>query len=247
MGALIVTLLAATALAGEAEDARARELYENGAILYEEGRYEDAVVAFEEAYRLSARPALLFNIANALERAGRWGEALDVLSRYRAYASAEERATLDRRITNLERRIAEAKAVAPPPPPAEPEPEAPVAPVVVSTPPPSAEPNAWLRPLPLAVGGVGVVALGAAGALGAASVDAHTRAASGCAEDGGGILRCDGAAAGALADEAGTALAADVLWVVGAVGVGTGVGLLLFGEGGVVAAGPGYVMVEARF
>ncbi len=84
---------------------RARELYQNGVILYDEGRYEDAILAWEEAYRLSPRPLLLFNMANALERLAQWQEALDTLSRYRAFARTDEREALDRRIRNLERRL----------------------------------------------------------------------------------------------------------------------------------------------
>ena len=71
----LLTLLAAVAPEALAQDAtteaRAKELYENGAALYEEGRYEEAILAWEEAYRLSSRPVLLFNIANAYERLGR--------------------------------------------------------------------------------------------------------------------------------------------------------------------------------
>ncbi len=89
----------------ENPDARARELYENGVILYKEGRYEDAIAAWREAWRLSRRPALLYNIANAQERLGQWKEALETLNRYRAFARASEREALDRRIRNLERRL----------------------------------------------------------------------------------------------------------------------------------------------
>jgi len=86
---------------------RAKELYDNGAQLYEEGRYEDAIAAWQEAYRLSEKPLLLFNIANALERIGRYTEALESLNRYRAFARPDERDTLERRIANLEKRVAE--------------------------------------------------------------------------------------------------------------------------------------------
>lgn len=241
MGALtLLFLLITAATAGEADDARARELYENGAILYEEGRYEDAVVAFEEAYRLSGRPALLFNIANALERAGRWSDALDVLSRYRAYAAADERPTLDRRITNLERRIAEQKAATP-----ETAPTPTPGPTVSPTPTP-APTSPWLRPLPLAVGGGGVLALGAAGVLGLVSLSAHDEAAAGCAPDGAGVLRCSSAAAESLATEDSTALAADLLLGLGLAGIGAGVTLAIVGDTGLVA-GPGFVVVEGRF
>jgi tetratricopeptide (TPR) repeat protein len=94
----------------DSDDERARVLYQNGAILYEEGRYEDAIRAWEEAHRLSKRPLFLFNIANALERIGRWQEALEYLNRYRAFAPAEERTVLERRMRNIERRLDESRA-----------------------------------------------------------------------------------------------------------------------------------------
>lgn len=106
--ALMLLLVGQTVHADEnADDLRARQLYDNGAILYDEGRYEDAIVAWQEAWNLSERPLLLYNIANAQERLGLWREALETLNRYRAFARPEERERLDRRINNLERRLAE--------------------------------------------------------------------------------------------------------------------------------------------
>lgn len=127
LGAMFwASLAAAPALA--ADDARAKELYQNGVVLFEEGRYEDAVTAWKAAYELSGRPALLFNLASAYERLGQWKQAWDVLNQYRAFARAEEREKLDRRIRNLRERIdaqqpeASPQAAAPPatePPPPE--------------------------------------------------------------------------------------------------------------------------------
>lgn len=94
----------------EADDARARELYVIGDEFYANGRYEAAEEAFAEAYRLSGRPLLLFNLANAQERSGRWPEAAQNLRRYREQAPESEHAELDARLVALERRI-EARAV----------------------------------------------------------------------------------------------------------------------------------------
>lgn len=91
--------------ASEDADSRARHLYRNGELLYAEGRYADAIAAWESAYRLSDRPLLLYNIANAQERLGRWEDALNSLNRYRAFAPEDERATLSRRIANIERNL----------------------------------------------------------------------------------------------------------------------------------------------
>ena len=106
---LLVCVATPIGAARAADDTRARELYENGALLYEEGDYENAVVAWKEAYNLSERPLLLFNIANALERIGEWQEAHDYLNRYRAWAPAEERDTLDRRMKAIERRLEQSR------------------------------------------------------------------------------------------------------------------------------------------
>ncbi len=238
---LVLIAFLSFAQAQEGNDERARELYENGAILYDEGRYEDAVIAFEEAYRLSGRPALLFNIANALERCGRWGEALDVLSRYRAYAAAEERETLDRRITNLERRIAEAKDD-----PA-PVPVAPVAPKPVVAAAPAESSPTLLRPLPLAVAGVGVLSLGVGAALGGAALAAHEEADAACTLTNSGSAVCQARAADPLASEAGNAMGADILFIVGAVGLGAGTALAVWGPGGPLSVGPGVLVLHGEF
>lgn len=94
-------------------DTRARELFENGARLYDEGLYEDAIAAWQAAHDLSKKPLLLFNIANALERIGKYQQALDHLNQYRALAPSSERETLERRMRNIERRIEEEKANGP--------------------------------------------------------------------------------------------------------------------------------------
>lgn len=94
----------------EADDARARELYVIGDEFYANGRYEAAEEAFAEAYRLSGRPLLLFNLANAQERSGRWPEAAQNLRRYREHAPSEEHAELDARLIALQRRIEERAA-----------------------------------------------------------------------------------------------------------------------------------------
>lgn len=98
--------------ADDTDQSRARELYQNGQDLYEEGSYGPAIAAFQEAYRLSGRKAMLFNIGNAQERMGSLDDALASFNEYRAFAPAEERESLSRRVSALERRIAERDAQA---------------------------------------------------------------------------------------------------------------------------------------
>lgn len=132
---LIGTLAAVQPAYAQDDSARAEELYKNGASLYDEGLYEQAIVAFEASYALSKEPLLFFNIANAYERLGQPKDALEALNKYRPFATADERVTLERRLRALEARIAKqeardaATAELPPPPPdpapsvpAEPEP-----------------------------------------------------------------------------------------------------------------------------
>ena len=50
------------------DDEKARLLFKEGDGHYAAGRYEKAIELFEQAYELSKRPDLLFNLANAYER-----------------------------------------------------------------------------------------------------------------------------------------------------------------------------------
>lgn len=163
---VVASFASGTAFAADADQAKAQTLFANGERLYEEGRYEQAIAAFEEAYALSHEPALLYNEANAYERLGNLDKALEVLGKYRLYAPAEEQDVLLARCQTLERRIAAqetaiAAATAPigglSPASALPQPQP-------SLPPPVAEPvRRSPAPWVVAVGG-GVVAA-ASGAL----------------------------------------------------------------------------------
>lgn len=205
----LLALVLGVALAAEpdpAAEARARELYDNGVILYDEGRYEDAIAAWEEAFRLSGRPLLLYNMANAAERLGDWDRAMELLSRYRAFAPAEERETLDRRIRNIERRLDEARAAVTSAPP----------PTVTTPPPPEPEPERRGRVLPWVLGGVGVAGVGAGGALGVSALGARADAAAACVEVGGSTW-CDERARAPLQADRSRSLLADVGFGVGGV------------------------------
>jgi tetratricopeptide (TPR) repeat protein len=113
---LLASLLTFAAVPGLAQrasatDERARELYLLGDDLYSQGRYEEALAAFEEAYRLSERPLLLFNIANAQERSGQWQGAIESLERYLPHADEAERSRIESRIESLRRRVERLEAM----------------------------------------------------------------------------------------------------------------------------------------
>lgn len=104
-GLMMLSLLFATALHAEepdSNDERARMLYGNGRMLFDEQRYEDALLAWQEAYRLSDRPLLLYNIALAHEKLGNYGEAIELLYTYRVYATPDEQAGLIEKIDELQ-------------------------------------------------------------------------------------------------------------------------------------------------
>jgi hypothetical protein len=142
----------------DAPDEQAKVLYQNGQQLYEEGLYEEAILAFEEAWTLSKRPALLYNIANAQERLGKLQDAVDTLNKYRVYAALDERETIERRLRALERRLSEERAVVVPPPAPTPTPVV-VAPVPLPEPVPA--PSSRRGPgAPLIGTGVGAALVG---------------------------------------------------------------------------------------
>ena len=97
------------------DDRRARELFVLGDRLYEEGRYEASVTAFTEAYRLSGRPLLLFNLANAEERLGRLDDAAEHLRAYLPHAPEDEREAVEMRARRIEERAAAARENGTPP------------------------------------------------------------------------------------------------------------------------------------
>ncbi len=100
------------------DQARAKELFDNGARLYEEGNYDAAIVAFKEVLSITGSPVIHYNLSNCYERKGELVAARDHLNLYRAVAPAEEQETLDRRLRSLEARLAATPAPSPAPAPA---------------------------------------------------------------------------------------------------------------------------------
>ena len=90
----------------EAQMNEARGLYDAGAVAFSDGRFEDALSRWQEAYALSDLSAFLYNIGTAYDRLGRSAEALE---HYRAYVAALPEAEnlnyVMRRMTVLETQI----------------------------------------------------------------------------------------------------------------------------------------------
>ena len=102
---ILIASMATPALAdpkGDDAEQRAQKLYEVGDDHYAAGRYEEAVVHFQQAYELSPQPALLFNMANAYERMGEYEKAAEHLRRYLESPKAQDVASVRERIRRLE-------------------------------------------------------------------------------------------------------------------------------------------------
>lgn len=222
----------------KAADARARELFQRGDEAYAEGRYEDAHTAFAEAYELSGRPQLLFNVANALERLGRHAEALEALEEYLESGKAtRDRDVVEKRIANLQRRVDEQQR-------AEEEArreaerrererqEAAAEAAASEGARAEAEPAAEKRPtrvLPFVMLGTGAAALVTSAVFGGLTLAARSEAEPGCRSGSGGRL-CSAEASAALGRDEAFGLVTDIALASGVILSGVGLYLLLSGD-----------------
>jgi hypothetical protein len=58
-------LLAASSAAAQGNLEQAKALFDGGAAMYDKAHYDEAILAFEAAYRIAPRPGILFSIAQA--------------------------------------------------------------------------------------------------------------------------------------------------------------------------------------
>ncbi len=102
--ALVLLLsIARPTLADESRDSEARRLYDLGKTAFEKHDWDTAYTQFRNAYMISQRPALLFNMASALKEGGRPGEAAETLRSYlRVVPSTPDRQPIEERIVALE-------------------------------------------------------------------------------------------------------------------------------------------------
>src|SRR5262245_50171249 len=105
-------------VSGADADREARTLFEQGRVAYEEGRYRDAWDYFRQAYLLSKRPALLYNVGQAADRLRKDREALEAFRMYLAQVpQAENRREVENRVRALEQQVGEAPGMQTAPPP----------------------------------------------------------------------------------------------------------------------------------
>lgn len=256
VGSIAVVPRTASAQPKPDKDAAAKELFTKGDAAYAEGRYEEALSAFQEAYTLSNRAQLLFNISNALERLGRYSEAVEALDKYLASGKAKDRDVVQKRLANLRKRVEDQKReekAKEEEEKARREKEAEekrraelrspeLTPVPVGPPPERPGPPAF--PIVLLV--TGGAALVAGGVFGIMTLSAHGEAKEGCNEGAAGNL-CSEKARSALDREKTFSLVTDISLVSGIVIGGIGLYLLLSGSSDRVKASDlGSVRVVGR-
>ena len=101
-------------------DEAARLTFESAREAFVAGDYETALARFRQAYQLSARPGLLYNIAQTLDRLRRDQETIDALREYLdAMPGAPNRAEVEARIRVLEDALARRQPDEEPDPPDE--------------------------------------------------------------------------------------------------------------------------------
>ena len=125
---------------------RAEQLYQQGLRSYDLAEYPQAIAAWKQAYSLSKKPLLLFNIGQALRLSSDCTQALTFYDSYvREATEIQNEDELDSAVTECKAKLATHPPSSPPQPAAQP-----------------AETRAtWLRPVGLAVGAAGIAAVGA--------------------------------------------------------------------------------------
>ena len=252
------------ARAQSSDDDQAHAHFQVAASYYEQANYDSALREFLEAYRLSQRSQLFYNLSLCYQQLGDLQNATDYLSRYlHDITEIPNRASLETRLENLRTRLA-AQHAGTTPPPETPEPTATTTSVATTTtttvtpPPPSTPP-----PPPASSGGGDSLNIGAivgfsvagVGLIGgaifsglAASEDSRvsglTCAATRTCTDGDvSTMRTD-------------ALLADVMWAVSLAGASVGLVFLLVNPGGHASSesahanlrfAPGALLLEGAF
>jgi tetratricopeptide (TPR) repeat protein len=87
----------------QAADEEARKHFQIGKLLLDSGRFQEATVEFEQAYELSGRPQLLYNLYIAYRDAGNVDKAIESLRGYLdRVPDAPDRINLTARLASLE-------------------------------------------------------------------------------------------------------------------------------------------------
>src|SRR5262245_39990871 len=105
--ALLVVALAPCARAATPDEEIARAHFATGLSYYDSDRYASAVKEFLEAYRLSHKPELLYNVARAYEKLDDAGRATEYYKRYlQAFPKSNEKHQIQNTLARFAPRVA---------------------------------------------------------------------------------------------------------------------------------------------
>jgi tetratricopeptide (TPR) repeat protein len=164
----VLFLLPGLARAQQTDDELAKQYYKLGEELYNRADYEGALKQFQQAYKLSNKPALLYNMARCNESLGQHEKAIELLREY-LKSSPENANMIEARIANLQRLVEKKQQKPPQPPPASntvtPPPVTPEPTEPRPTPPRPSHPLRWPGWIGVGAGGVLLITGIALGAL----------------------------------------------------------------------------------
>ncbi|MEM9073124.1 MAG: PEGA domain-containing protein [Myxococcota bacterium] len=107
---VILSVSGAATAQTDAERAQARASFQSGVESYEGGRYQVALEAFQEAYRIAPHPSVRVNMANCYEQLGRPVEAIFHFERFLVEAenvSDDQNREVRSALTRLRRQVGE--------------------------------------------------------------------------------------------------------------------------------------------
>lgn len=156
----------------EQADEEARVHFRLGVAYHDSGRFAKAAAEFEQAYELSKRPKLLYNLFLAHRDGGNIAAAADALEKYLTLEKeVPERDKLTARLEALKRILANNPPQAQPAPEEEEQPEEEVAEAEPEAPPePAMERNPWHKYTPWVTMGVGAAMVGVGAGMGAVAL-----------------------------------------------------------------------------
>lgn len=102
--ALSLSVVAPDRVAAQSEN-MAKNHYLAGKSYYQQGRYTESIREFEEAHRLSSKPELLYNIAQAYEKLGNLAQAVKYLEQYLEAPDLSNRMAVEEHLKNLKARL----------------------------------------------------------------------------------------------------------------------------------------------
>jgi tetratricopeptide (TPR) repeat protein len=144
-----------------ADEATAKQKFEDGRTAYRLGDFDLAITDWKAGYQLKHDPIFLYNIAQAYREKADFEHAIFFYQSYLKDApEAPNRAAVDQRIEEMKHSLEEQKATTKRPPSGPLEPDKPIKPDKQEPPPPPPESGHGLKISGLVVGAAGAVAIG---------------------------------------------------------------------------------------